>query len=208
MFVRKPFILVFLIILFCFNLTAQESVYKSFRKLSCPEKSWVIFHSFVANKAFRISVHAREKTTEIKLQHLLFGIGNGDQLDAFRHTYWMAMLAKEIGERKSKKLGIAHEKGNYNAFKKGKLEDDILPDKISSEMDLFNNEVGLEISKTSTDFNLVAIVIETIKNGHCKIVKTDIHGNFLDIENNIIPTTELKGKWENKKVLVESNYNH
>ena len=36
--------------IFCGNLTAQESARSSFRKLSRPEKSWVVFHPFVAKK--------------------------------------------------------------------------------------------------------------------------------------------------------------
>ncbi len=206
MVVQKAFFSILFLICFYGTINAQKFVFKQFKTLSCPEKRWVIFHPFVAKKAFKIAVDAREKTLEIKQQKFLIGVGNGDQLDAFRHAYWMAMLAKEIGERKSKKLGVAHEKGNYKQYNKGMLEDEVLPDKISCEMDLFNNSVGLKIAKVATSSNLLEIVLGAVKKGDCKIIKTDAQGYFLDSDNNVIPKEELSGKWENRKVLVNSNY--
>ncbi|HRP61108.1 MAG TPA: hypothetical protein PK833_12610, partial [Vicingus sp.] len=159
---------------------------------------------FVAKKALKVSLEAREITDEIKQQKLLVGTGNGDQIDAFRHAYWMARLAQEIHWRKANRLGKAHEKGNYQQFKKGKLEDDVLPDKISSEMDLFNNKVGLNLGKLNKEKELKNEVLNLVKDGQCKIIKTDAEGNFLDEKNKLIPLEELKGKWETRKVLVDS----
>ncbi|MGE0561071.1 MAG: hypothetical protein AB7O47_04600 [Flavobacteriales bacterium] len=174
--------------------------------MSCAEKSWVVFHPFVAKKALQLSLDARTVTTEVKQQKLLKGEGNGDQVDAFRHTYWMALLTLEIGERRARKLGKAHEKGNHQQFKKGKTEDGVLPDKIASEMDLFNNELGISIAKTKPNENLKSLVIDRIKKGEGKIIKQDQEYHFLDAEGNIIPSEELKGKWKNRKVLVNSDY--
>lgn len=185
-------------------LIGQNTTLGQFKKLSCPEKRWVIFHPFVAKKALKVSLEAREITAEIKQQKLLVGTGNGDQIDAFRHTYWMARLAQEIHWRKANRLGKAHEKGNYQQFKKGKLEDDVLPDKISSEMDLFNNKVGLNLGKLNKEKELKNEVLNLVKDGKCKIIKTDAEGNFLDEKNKLIPLEELKGKWETRKVLVDS----
>lgn len=193
--------------LFCTTLlVAQNGSFVQFKKLSCAEKRWVVFHPFVAKKALQLSLEARTVTAEVKQQRILKGTGNGDQLDAFRHTYWMARLAQEIHWRKANRLGKAHEKGNYRQFKKGKLEDDVLPDKISAEMDLFNNEVGLNLGKMNRKQELKNEVIKLVKEGKCKIIKTDTNGNFLDEQNNIIPAEELKGKWGNRKVLVDSDY--
>ncbi|MCB0380309.1 MAG: hypothetical protein KDD24_03570 [Flavobacteriales bacterium] len=206
MFTNKPFFLVLFLMLFFVNLKGQESAFKQFKKLSCAEKSWVVFHPFVAKKALQISMEARKSTAEVKQQKLLKGEGNGDQVDAFRHAYWMALLTFEIGERRARKLGKAHEKGNYQQFKKGKTEDGVLPDKISSEMDLFNNELGIEIAKTITTEKLIELIINKVKSGYAKIIKQDQEHHFLDAEGNIISTEELQGKWENKKVLVNSDY--
>jgi len=178
---------------------------KQFKKLSCSEKWWVAGHPFVAKKSLKISEYARAITKEVKEEKLLKGEGNGDQIDAFRHTFWMANLTLEIGARRTKKLGKAHEKGNFKDFKKHQLEDGVLPDKISSEMDLYNNEVGIAVGKKSSIFELKSIVIDIILQGNCKIIKTDKEGNFLDEEGKIIPSENLKGKWENEKCLVKSN---
>lgn len=151
-------------------------------------------------------MEARKTTAEVKQQKLLKGEGNGDQVDAFRHAYWMALLTFEIGERRARKLGKAHEKGNFQQFKKGKTEDGVLPDKISSEMDLFNNELGIEISKTIKTEKLIELIINKVKSGYAKIIKQDQEHHFLDIEGNIIPNEELLDKWENRKVLVSSDY--
>ncbi len=186
-----------------FSAYGQKSSLKSFKKLSCPEKWWVIAHPFVAKRALNISLEARQKTDSIQQNKILMGYGNGDQIDAFRHTYWMAKLTQTIGERKARKLGRAHEKGNYRDYKKGNKEDGSLPDKISSDMDLYNNEVGIKVGKEQLE-NLVQKVIEEVKNGNCKIIKKDKQGKFLDCEGNMIPKESLIGKWENNKCLVES----
>jgi hypothetical protein len=183
---------------------AQDSAFKSFKEISCAEKWWVITHPFVAKKALKISQLARIKTDSIQQKNILNGTGNGDQVDAFRHTFWMAKLTQAIGSKKARKLGVAHEKGNKRDFKKGNKEEGSLPDKISSEMDLFNNTVGIAIGKERPE-NLVQFVIEEVKKGNCKIIKKDTLGNFLDCDGNIIPTESLKGKWENTKCLVKSN---
>lgn len=201
--------LVLLIPIFSSGLYGQQTACKNFKKLSCSEKRWVVFHPFVAKKALQLSLEARTVTAEVKQHQILKGTGNGDQLDAFRHTYWMARLAQEIHWRKAKRLGKAHEKGNYRQFKKGKFEDDVLPDKISSEMDLFNNEVALRKAQSDKknqvkQTDLRNEVIKWVKEGRCKVIKTDANGNFLDEQNNIISAEELKGKWENRKVLVNS----
>ena len=178
---------------------------KKFKELSCPEKWWVIGHPFVAKKALRISEEARKETAIIKQEKTLKGTGNGGQLDAFRHTFWMANLTRKIGWRKAKKLGEAHEKGNYKDYKRNKLEDGVIPDKASSDMDFFNNEVGIKIGKMTDTFDFKSFVIVAVKEGRCKIIKKDNKSNYLDCEGSIIPNDELKGKWENKKCLVNSN---
>lgn len=182
----------------------SQSKVKSFKKLSCPEKWWVLCHPFVAKKAFNISQLARQKTDSIKKNNILKGNGNGGQVDAFRHTFWMAKLTNEIGKRRAKSLGNAHEKGNYKDYKKRRLEDGAVPDKISSDMDFFNNEVGIELGG-NTNENLEFKVVELVRNGKCKIIKTDNSGNYLDCDGNILLKEKLKGKWENDKCLVWSD---
>jgi hypothetical protein len=72
-------------------------------------------------------------------------------------------------------------------------------------MDYFNNNIGVDIGEMTTNFDLKGTVVESVKDGRCKIIKTDELGNFLDVEGNVITPEVLKGKWENNKCLVNSN---
>ncbi len=177
----------------------------SFKNVSCPEKWWGLTHPFTIKKVKKVSYEARDITKLVLKNKILKGNGNGYQLDAFRHTYWMARLTQEIGGKKAKKLGIAHEKGNYKYFKKHKKEDGEIPDKVSSDMDLYNNKVGIELGKKASKYGLKEMVINLVLTGKCKIIKVDTLGNFLDKNNKIIPLKALKGTWINNKILVNSN---
>jgi len=203
---NKIFILVGFLI--SFNTNAQNSSIKSFFKLPRPEKYWVIAHPFKAKKAFKISKETQALSDSLKNTNLLDGDANGGQVDAFRHSYWMARLSKEIGIKAARKLGKKHEKGNYIYYKKHKTEDGTIPDKVSSQMDLFNNEIGIEIftdNKETSRIDIQQLIIQYIKKGRMRIIKKNDKREFLDCKGNIISEAELKGKWENKKCLVPSN---
>ena len=150
-------------------------------------------------------METKKIVNQLKKDTILKGNGNGGQIDAFRHAYWMARLTQEIGHRRAKRLGNAHEKGNYKAFKKGKEEDGAVPDKISSDMDFFNNEVGIKIGKNISVEATKEAVINAVLNGECKILKMNKQGDFLTCEGKIIPKETLIGKWENNKCLVSSD---
>ncbi len=190
------------------NLYAQN-LCKSFKKLSRPEKCWALKHSFIAKKAWDLSKEVRLATDSMKNTGLLGKDGNGGQLDAFRHSYWMALLVKNIRWRKAYRLGKAHEKGNYLDFKKNRKEEGSIPDYISSEMDLWNNNKGIEIGRKYKNLCLTEIqtkIIEAIQNGKMKIIKKNNEGKFLDKAGGIIDDKLLKDKWKNKKCLVSSDY--
>lgn len=200
----------FLLLVFLINnfLSYSQSNWQQFKKLSGPKKTWVIFHPFKAKKAFIISKEANRIADSIKKSPLLDKDGAGGQVDAFRHAYWMARLRQEIGESAARSLGKAHEKENYQTYKVRKLEDGVIPDEISSEMDLHNNEVGLSLitkgSKTPKN-GLIYRIINAIHQGKLKIIKKDKKGNFLTCDGKIIRSKSLKGKWKNNKCLVSSN---
>lgn len=197
------------IFLICFSLQSKaQSSFKSFFELSPPKKKWVLFHPFVAKKAYRISQEVNRISDSIKKTNLLDGDASGGQVDAFRHAYWMARLKQEIGECAARSLGKAHEKENYLTYKKNKLEDGVVPDEISSEMDLWNNEQGLKLV-TKKDIlpknGLIFRVINAILNGEMKIIKKDNKGGFLTCDGEKILNDTLYGKWKNNKCLVPSN---
>ena len=60
------------------------------------------------------------------------------------HTGWHC-YHRTLNPHKAYRLGKAHEKGNYLDYKKHRLEEGSIPDKISSDMDLCNNLKGIEI---------------------------------------------------------------
>ncbi|WP_442264982.1 DUF6973 domain-containing protein [Tenacibaculum sp. ZS6-P6] len=199
----------FIILGLSVNFGFSQSNYKKFKKLSSPKKWWVIFHPFKAKKALEISKEANRVSDSIRKTNLLDGDHAGGQVDAFRHAYWMARLRQEIGKSAARSLGKAHEKENYLMYKKRKLEEGVVPDKISSEMDLYNNEIGLTltIKNCKTPKNgLIYKVINTLNKGKMKMIKKNKRGEFLTCEGKVIKPNSLKGKWKNNKCLVNSDY--
>jgi hypothetical protein len=190
------------------KINAQDSKIKGFSKLSRPEKCWVISHPFKAKTAFVISNKTKQIADSLITTSSLDGDPNGGQVDAFRHSYWMATLSKHIGAKAAIKLGKKHEKGNYIYFKKNKYEDGTIPDFISSKMDLKNNDIGIDIYKNNpnkTDEEIELIIVQEIIDGKMFIIKKNIDGEYLDCNGNVISIEEFKGKWENKKCLVSSD---
>ena len=204
---KKIIISVFAILL-TGSVAISQNRWKEFKKLSRPEKTWVVMHPFAALKAATISYNARKTADSLKTSAILDGDADGGQVDAFRHAYWMAMLCRDIGWRKAHSLGKAHEKGNFLDYKKHRYEDGSLPDKAACDMDLWNNNTGINISlsysKISND-SLKNIVISNILQGKMKIIRKNIKGEFLDKNFQLIPSDSLKGRWENAKVLDNSD---
>jgi hypothetical protein len=196
--------------LFLFNqVVAQESSWKRFRKLSCPEKRWVLFHPFVAKKAWEITQESQNAARIAESDSTLDGDNNGGQVDAFRHAFWMARLTQEICWRSVYQLGKAHEKGNKKEFKKKKNEEGSLPDFISCQMDFLNNDTGIQIGKDNPNASpeeLSEIIKEKIHAGKLYVIKKDANKNSLDKDGNILKKEDYAGKWYNPRCLVPSNY--
>lgn len=203
---RTTFILCFLLVSIK---SFSQSDFKRFFQQSRPIKTWIIFHPFKAKKSYKISLEANRISDSIAKTNLLDKDIAGGQVDAFRHAYWMMRLKQEVGGRAACSLGKAHERENYLTFKKNKKEDGVVPDKISSEMDLINNEIGLQLISKKSSLSKKAIInriVNGIKKGRFKIIKKDGRGNFLDSSGKILNKKDLTGKWENAKCLVKSNY--
>lgn len=201
---------IWILLIFIPLISFSQSKISSYKDLSTPEKFWVIFHPFKAKKAFDISNDAVKTIDSISEINILDNDKNGGQADAFKHSFWIARLTQDLNRRAAIKLGKAHEKGNYKTFKKGKLEDGYYPDMASSEMDLYNNEIGANIGAENLDLErrlLVELLIKEIQVGKMKILKKDELGNFLTCKGLVIPKDSLVGRWENEKCLISSNSN-
>jgi hypothetical protein len=181
---------------------------KAFGQLSGPEKRWVLSHICVAGKAQRVSARVVTLTDSLKSITTMDGDLSGGKADALRHSLWMALLCQEMHWRKAKRLGNAHEKGNYLLSHKGESEDAVIPDKAAGEMDLWNNEKGLLIGKEnrrSHEERLIELLIWMIEDGQMRVIAKDQFGRSLDAKGKMIPDDEWMGHWETRRVLVPSN---
>jgi len=181
---------------------------KQFKTLGCAEKRWVFFHPFIAKKTAKLSSKVVTVTNSDSIKSILGKDGNGGNLDAFRHTYWMAVLTQEIGKRRALKLGIAHEKKNKQDFKKKRLEDGAIPDSVSIEMDLFNNRVGaglVEKKQNVTTKEIQGMVILKICKGSTMVIAKNAALQSLDQNGALVMKADWEGKWNSGRVLVLSN---
>lgn len=196
-----------LLIITIFTVSCSASLKASYKNLSAPEKTWVTLHPFKAKRAYAISKEAERVKDSIKQTNIIGKDNNGGHLDAFKHSYWMARVAQELGKNTAKSLGKAHEKGNYKDFKKRQLEDGMLPDLPSTEMDLHNNSIGILVgkhNKKATKQQLITVLLDSLKQGKLKILLKDKNGRFLDCDKKVIPLDSLKHRWKTNKCLVPS----
>ena len=182
-----------------------QSPTSAFKKLSSAEKCWVYFHVFKAQKAHRVSLEVSKTIDSIQITGSLGNHHVGNQLDAFKHAYWMWTLAEEIGCRAAKSLGKSHEKGSYQYYKKHELEDGVLPDEISSVMDSYNNKIGLELYKAHKGVSKtqrIKLVKEAVFSGKLRMIYQNLNREYLDKDGNILPEKNYKGLWKNDKILI------
>ena len=189
--------------MFSFTLKAQLP------QASKHERKWAYLHPFAALKVKKISRVCQHFYLSGDLKFKLDSFTNGGKLDAYRHIFFMACFAQKVKASKITKLGIAHEKANYQQFKKHTFEFGEIPDSLSTIMDLRNNELGVKIGmnqKKLSHKNLDLLVIETIKNGEAYIIKRNSSGVYLNCENQAIDLNNYQGKWSIPKCLVKSNF--
>ena len=135
----------------------------------------------------------------------------GGKLDAWRHVLYMAAFAQKVKTNKVRKLGQAHEKGNYLQFRKGGLEEGERPDSLSSVMDLLNNELGIAIGCNNHAAPLNALsemTIQAIHEGKAWIFLRDRSGAYLTCEGIKVDMDQHAGKWSVPKCLVRSEGGH
>jgi len=170
-------------------------------KISPREIIWGLSHPFIAIKVKRISQQALYTTDSLQ-KHSILKDRSGGNLDAFKHSYWMALLTQEIKAKKARKIGIIHEKVNYRCFKRNYN----CQDSAASAMDLLNNEVGIKIGNENTNTprkELIDLIINYIYNKKMYVIKKDSDGNCIDKNNKIIDIT-IEKKWNKRKCIIRS----
>lgn len=190
-----------------FFLFLSFSFFSQTVKYSTYEKIWAIKHPFVAMKVKRISTFIHQHGPQPQLD--LFN--NGGKQDAYRHLFYMAAFAQKSGIKKIRRLGLAHEKTNYRQFKHSKTEEGEVPDSLGTVMDIYNNDLGLNLgaaNKTLSLEDLSALVVTEIKKGKALIMKRDKDGTYLDCSGSKLDLKRSSGKWFVPKCLVRSDYTY
>lgn len=170
---------------------------------------WVVLHPFIASKTRKLTNEAVSVSNEMKKDSALDGDASGGQVDAFRHGYWMALLSKNICWKKALRLGKAHEKGSFKKYKKGITDEEgSRPDSVSSEMDLYNNNVGITLGRSNrkvSNDNLRMIVKNAVLSGKMMIIFKNAEGIALDSLGKPIDFSGLENYWRVPKILVSSD---
>lgn len=172
------------------------------------EYMWAVFHPIAAFKVKAQLPKAMEIYKEVKKQGVLDNYESGGKLDAFRHTYVMAFLARKIKPKKLLKLGIAHEKDNKIQFLKQKLEQGERPDSLACEMDLRNNQLGIKLGlecSTCSDDSLKQYILKHIYQGNAWYLKRNNLGQYVDCNSNVIDNEVFKKAWALPKCLILTN---
>ncbi|MBL7925161.1 MAG: hypothetical protein JNL88_13245 [Bacteroidia bacterium] len=199
------------LLFFLLQLPAQgQGVVKSFFSLGRPEQCWALSHPFKAGKAFRITRDVRKHVSEVYRYEALDSFPHGGSLDAYRHCYWMASLGGKIGSRAARKLGKAHEKSNYRAFRRGKAVDGVIQDSNAVVMDLHNNEAGLRLAEAHPEHSpesLQQLVMEELRSGRLLRLKTNHAGQLLPCEGSTPVDFSRRGRkqWQMPTCLLKSN---
>lgn len=176
--------------------------------ISSYEFKWALFHPFAAIKIKRQLPKAMLVYAEIRDARLLDTLANGGKLDAFRHSYTMAYLARKSKVKKLRKLGIAHEKGNKRQFIKEQLEDGERPDSLACEMDLRNNELGFSIGRDhrlANDTELKQLVLIAISEGKAWYLKRNERFAYVNCAHEALEMSLYNRKWFVPKCLVKTN---
>ncbi len=120
----------------------------------------------------------------------------------------MEAFAQKINIKKIRKLGIAHEKGNYKSFLKGIKEDGEFADSLSTVMDLHNNELGFSIGKANKDLDPKKLrdeVATQIFSGKSLFFKRNARNQYVTCDGKLIILEDYKGKWFVPKCLIATN---
>lgn len=172
------------------------------------EFRWACFHPLAALNIKKQLPQALVVYTEMKQRAIPDAYNSGGKLDAFRHVYVMAFLARKLSPRKLRKLGKAHEKGNERQFRQGKQEEGERPDSLASEMDLRNNELGFVLGRahrTVSDTALKEIVLQAIRDGKAWYLKRNARSEYVDCAGKPLEMALYRESWYVPKCLIKTD---
>lgn len=128
--------------------------YDQYQNLTIREKAYIKSHPH------HLMIIKSSKETAFSETKKIFGKnGRNDKSDAFRHCFWSALLAKEIGYHNALAFTNAHESSPANPHNE-------------KAMDLHNNKVGLAIGKNKGSKNILSMKCRSaLRNGKLKIIR-------------------------------------
>ncbi|AMC10251.1 hypothetical protein Lupro_02830 [Lutibacter profundi] len=140
-----------------------------------------IFNSMSIKLQTRYLYNANE--AQNKAFELFPGVQRNTKADAFRHSYFHSLNTYFIGENLSIQLGDAHENETPNS---------LILEKV---MDLFNNQVGREKSKTPAIYfnaygTIVVRIYNAIQNGELKYLNPLNSDGTINSTTQLIPTNQ------------------
>jgi hypothetical protein len=113
--------------------------------LTNQEISFIIAHPI---EAYMIRTNSYIAKSQAKSRY--FVNGTADKSDAFRHTLWMALSAKDVGVVLAFEYGLAHESETPPQLN------------LDKEMDLLNNYVGVNVNTSGLTYSQIADNVETL----------------------------------------------
>lgn len=189
--------------IFVITLHAQDFE-KIYRSMSFKDKMWCIQNYDCVLAAVDISNDFMQTMDSLNKVKFLGGNSEGGKFDALRHIFWMYSLSNEIGEECSRRIGQIYENYGYYIYL---TTENSGYDSVGMQMDLFNNELGILLSRKEIEKPLIIKTIEEIINsGQAKVIKKSQSGESLDVKYEVIPESEWKKQWNNRRVLVDSDF--
>jgi hypothetical protein len=132
---------------------ALTTTYDQLNHLTPREKQYIQKHPLDA-----LTIKKAKETALAETKRRFGRNGRNDKSDAFRHCFWSALLARDIGYANALEFTTAHESSPTN----GPAE---------KQMDLYNNRVGLHIGRAKgADPILSARCLEALAKGQLKVL--------------------------------------
>lgn len=131
-----------------------SSVYDQYKNLTPEEQQYIKMHPHHA------IIIKRSKEIAFSETRKRFGVnGHNDKSDAFRHCFWSAMLARDLGYLNALRFTSSHESDPRNPPQE-------------KAMDLHNNSVGLSIGMSGgNNDNLSSLCMSALLTGKLKVIK-------------------------------------
>lgn len=193
--------------LFCLPASTQaQGAWKRFWAQPPAMRAWALAHPCAVGRAQALAQESIRVADSVGKR--LDNDFVGGWADAFRHTFWMARSTQALGRRRAYSLGRAHERGNYQTFRRQGTEDGAVQDHAATRMDLLNNDIGIDLGLRLSVASVGEVqdsVLRLIHAGALYRIKKDAQGNSLDADDHVIPAQNWLGSWENARVVIQGS---